>query len=845
MMISGWFSKLHFEIQEHSEYGYVIVEKRTGLVLCNSSGAFPYYKEVEVSGGSPPDGSDSTVPTEPLGGKWVRIDKISKVYNLINEATMDDLVVALTRSNQKPNLVTHGKDYQVMQRANMMDSGMPLIYCDLQNRPYALRISDSSYVINQGNDYYTGSGSSGNSGDTTIYDQGKTENNNLIDVENNTIWFPDGTLNYINNLLYDESTKTYYVDAHQEYNIQNNTYVTNNYHYEYHINYTSITYIGASEEYNKTYELYYQLPDGRNSADLTAEELKALNVSVDVVPYIRSTDNTALRSLYHFDGNVKDSSYWNYATSFDWKKGASITYLESNAFNGCLYLDETEHEFEITAPSGIGSQDFTLQWRMYNSHTAAPVSDSWVSIGNSQLFTFSGAYITFNGTQYAVPVGNWYEVALIRQSGTLRLYLNGIQVGAKADSSILGKTILFHFGNQQQTYKQLDELRLLNYALVKNGAAYTPTAVPYDTNLALVLPDSTTPVADEYWSLKTDGNLLPRHNFIDAVELEGWLEDWSTNGKVDVINNYCGNMGKNRLNYHSKNLSISHSGSFLAITNVGSIGDCVYIPLFRVRSGNIIAQFLGDYVFELNKRYSCSILLADGSLYSFSFSADGESTSGFLGYQSLGNGGDLRVYRSKHNNDGYCWLGIYLPAGKAVDFVYWELKEGEPNTGHEFVTSIAPVNSDFKTPTLAVRTDLEITGHQIGGVRPSLPEKGLVWALVEGGRMTSLQIYNGQAWEAIDGRIWTGSRWVPYYAYDVLLLKDLYDVIESDPSQEYIYTQEGFWAWFQRSWNQQLMTKLDALLSAMGGGSGSGGSGSSGGSFLTRSVTLSQTAFPP
>lgn len=164
-----------------------------------------------------------------------------------------------------------------------------------------------------------------------------------------------------------------------------------------------------------------------------------------------------------------------------------------------------------------------------------------------------------------------------------------------------------------------------------------------------------------------------------------------------------------------------------------------------------------------------------------------------------------------------------------------ELVEGNaPNTGHEFVTSVAPVNSDFKTPTLAVRTDLEITGHQIGGVRPSLPEKGLVWALVEGGRMTSLQIYNGQAWEAIDGRIWTGSRWVPYYAYDVLLLKDLYDVIESDPSQEYIYTQEGFWTWFQRSWNQQLMTKLDALLSAMGGGSGSGGSGSSGGSFFNK-----------
>lgn len=153
-----------------------------------------------------------------------------------------------------------------------------------------------------------------------------------------------------------------------------------------------------------------------------------------------------------------------------------------------------------------------------------------------------------------------------------------------------------------------------------------------------------------------------------------------------------------------------------------------------------------------------------------------------------------------------------------------ELVPGDaPNTGHEFVTGIAPVQSDFKTPTLAVRTPHEITGYQIGGVRPSLPETGLVWALVENGRITSLQIYNGQAWEAVDGRIWTGERWVPYYAYDVLLLKDMYDVIESDPNQEYIYTEQGFWAWMQRAW-AQMMAKLDQILSAIGGTSGTPGS---------------------
>lgn len=236
------------------------------------------------------------------------------------------------------------------------------------------------------------------------------------------------------------------------------------------------------------------------------------------------------------------------------------------------------------------------------------------------------------------------------------------------------------------------------------------------------------------------------------------------------------------------------------------------------------------------RTYTFSVLLADGTLYSYTFTFSYSDHNASFFYNSYtSDGGLLGHYNVGNYSERKLGLVFTPPPGKSWDVVYMELVEGNaPNTGHEFVTSVAPVNSDFKTPTLAVRTDLEITGHQIGGVRPSLPEKGLVWALVEGGRMTSLQIYNGQAWEAIDGRIWTGSRWVPYYAYDVLLLKDLYDVIESDPSQEYIYTQEGFWAWFQRSWNQQLMTKLDALLSALGGSSGSGGSGSSGGSFFNK-----------
>lgn len=862
--LNGPFRDLNWIIELNPTYGYLIIEKNSGLVLCNSSGAFPYYKEVEVTGGSSPDGSID----EPLGGKWVRVDKASKVSNIVSQAVLDDIVAGLQAKGERVSMAYYdGNKYGGIQSKTRYENGIPMVYCDEKSRPYRMQLSASDFAVNQDNNYYTGSNSSGSSGDTTIYDQGKTENNNLIDVDNNTIWFPDGTLNYINNLFYDESTKTYYVDAHQEYDIDNNTYITNNYYYEYHINYTSITYIGASEEYNKTYELYYQLPDGRSSADLTAEELKALNVSVDVVPYIRSTDNTALRSLYHFDGNVKDSSYWNYATSFDWKKGASITYLESNAFNGCLYLDETEHEFQLTLPSSLASSDFTLQWRMYNSYTAAPVSDSSVSAGSTSFFTFSGSYITFNGTQYAVPVGNWYEVALIRTGNTLRLYLNGLQVASKSFSNSLGNRLTFSFGDRRQTYVYLDELRVLNYALVKSGVSYTPTSVPYDTNLALVLPDSVTPVADEYWSFSSskknlltplgmdagpDGLLASANLVVDSTAYTKWTTT-KLNQHLPGIGNVSDKLEQfaegcyPKFFYRNAFTQISEDGTAVRLARKSGAPVSVDEAIFS-NDGSSLTFGLFSLVSYRSKAcgslvygntYTLSMVDQAGNVGSVSFTLKSPGISGtsypvkWMADTSF-NGYKMGLYASLY----HAYPGLLLaiqPTANAKPFIYLELVEGDStDLEAEYITAVAPVNSDFKTPTLAVRTDLEITGHQIGGVRPSLPEKGLVWALVEGGRMTSLQIYNGQAWEQVDGRIWTGSRWVPYYAYDVLLLKDLYDVIEGDPSQEYIYTEQGFWSWFQRSWNQQLITKLDALLFALGGGSGPDGPGGSGGSFFNK-----------
>ena len=672
------------------------------------------------------------------------------------------------------------------------------------------------------------------------------ENGNLVQVEGDD--FPDnvgvdlGTLignlptdsNVIfNGCTYDESTKTYYYHTEVPITIDNRQYYY--FTYNYHINYTSVTYIGTTEQYDKHYEVYYKLPDGRSSADLTAEELEQLNLSIDVINYGRSADDVSLRSLYHFDGDTDDESYWNYCTDFAWNKGASLTYMDEGSFGGSLYLDETEHDFTLTLPSGLSSLDFTLQFRYYQSATAAPQTDSYINLGSIAVLKLDGANIK-NGsgtTLSAMPIGSWNELALIRDGGTLYYYLNGVCIGNAAISSALSDKITFHFGSGQQTFKKLDELRILNRALQTGGASYTPTSVPHDTNLALVLPGSAKPVADEYWKFTSSGeNLLPLPNGNELTL--GYEPSWGESflpgssytgaffSSSKSSDSYADGLNYGSMEYLPGFLRIT---KFLDKRNRTSYGSNFHSCCRAYFSGGKYSSTVdsgkaGEYVF--------SVVTTDGTVYSAPFTLPVDSAYS-TAQETVYDWGSLGVYKAYGDSDrDYCDYFLFVEPNTSVDIVYMELVRGtSTDLTAEKVTSITAMTpEDLATPTLAVRSDIPVTSWQIGGVRPSVPTKGQVWALVERQYITSLQIYNGRAWEACDGRIWTGSRWVPYSAYNVITLKDMSDIVDGSSSDhEYIYTESGFWDWLQR-WLTQFKTDLFARLDKLKG-SGTDSSASS------------------
>lgn len=842
----------------------------------------PYKAAFSGSDPSPsPSPSKPAIDVDANKDKWLKYQAVYGVRGVYQVAMDYNSLVAVCESNDlNPTMYIvpshNGTQWVIVQgvpAGEDVDSGSwkanswTEILCDYQGRPY---VCGRNSIIDQPLPYDpiptptpepdpspspspSPSPEPSPSPSPTPEPSGDDDNNQkLIDLINQIITLPNGDQYYTENVYYDYDNRAYTTNL---YNVTNNEYNTYNYIYVYHINYTSITYIGQTETY-EAYRAYYNLPDGRSSDDLTAADLEQLSlVFQDVVPYARSADRLTLRRLFHFDGNTNDSSYWSYIEpGFEWVSGASITYMDAGTFNGALYLDEQAHKFNVNLPNADLSGDFTLQFRLYQSHTVAPSFDSSISAGSLALMKLSGSAVqTGGGTAlYDMPVGTWNEIAIMRSGDSIYYYLNGIlQTATQAVTGSLGNSFTFDFGSVQQTYKYLDEMRITREALyLDNGSPvnYTPSSVPFDTNLTLVLPDEDVPIADEYVTVvPSDHNLLP-FDFVNGAapsiptftpssihSFYDWQDYWNALPFGSLVLGSSASLS-------ASPFSLSASGSIVTKYTFKN-GDyfwypdgCLWVDFFEVTS-----QEPADWPY--GKRFF-SVVSSSGVASSFvvTVSAPTQSWRKFDVTASSYFEGDfsLSLISPSHPDTYVCYLGSisYWNAGIAIqpvngsaDIVYMELVEGtSPGYTLEYHYATYSPEALKGAPVLAVQSNLVNQSKNdnlytigndviIGGPRPSYPTRGMVWALVEDGYISSLQQYDGFGWNAVNGRIWTGERWVPYYSYNILTLQDYYDIVGNDYNgNEYIYTESGFWSWFQKAW-ASFIVKFDKLVTALTGSS--------------------------
>lgn len=168
---------------------------------------------------------------------------------------------------------------------------------------------------------------------TGVYNDGPTEEYYVIDFDDNT-WHNPVTNDYstYTDITYNE-TENYYTIYDVEYTVQ----------ISYH--YTNVVYYVQSNETESTwyYKIYYQLPDGRNTYNMTAEEVWGLGLSYDAVNYDIVTEDDGTLGLWHFDGNLNDESVHN--SGLNWAVWSDVAYqFVDTSFTSGLYLsDDLSH----------------------------------------------------------------------------------------------------------------------------------------------------------------------------------------------------------------------------------------------------------------------------------------------------------------------------------------------------------------------------------------------------------------------------------------------------------------------------------------------------------------------
>lgn len=721
--------------------------------------------------------------------------------------------------------------------------------CNKDGQPFVALKSSKESAANQNYNYYAPVDNSSNINTDVKLDL------QVLDSNNKTFSYFEGNHYFqqnIDSLYFDASTKTYHADTYDiTYNNDNRVYETNYYTWNitYNITNTYVTYIGSNDAYQqKEYEFYYELPDGRSSADLTADEVAAMSFQfADCINYQRSATDTNLRALYHFDGDLNDSGYFSDKTSFTWQQGASITYMDSSTFNGALYLDETAHRFNIALPSPFSSgKDFTVQFRYYQASqpdTLDNINNS-ISLGGSVLFKWDDQhlYTAANAKISRLPTGNWVELALVRSEGFLYLYLNGVKIWSAANSVGYYGTVSMAFGETSRAYSMLDELRVLDFALVKSGASYTPTSVPYDSNLVLVLPGADV-VEDRYLDIGCAG--------INLLETDFTSPDFSFS--TSALRYSSGQSSSDVLQWHYETVwgeGATSAGPAVAVSDynglylsgvvngrTASLGGYFaagfYYPLI-VQAGSSHFE-LSD--FSLAGSYTLTVVTSDGEVVTLAFSASNSST-----WQSVSQNGLYVGYRySKSSSSSYSAC-IFLSslADSDVTVVYACLEVGNTSSvDAHWVTDV--YDADTLNPnTAAIQTDIPIHGYTVGGVRPTFPVKGDVWMMVEGRRVSRVQVYTGSAWTSTNARWWTGERWIPIYAFDIFTLEDCWDIADADDVITPITTDTAGWNWWKKAW-----TDFRSWLASAWSGGGGGGSGPGGGETVYPSAYPSPPASVP
>ena len=412
---------------------------------------------------------------------------------------------------------------------------------------------------------FTGSGAKNN---FQYNDISSVTNITIANTTNNTFYNPvTNNYNTYNNISYNNAFNTYYMEGDKY-----NSYITNN------ATYISYYVIDNSVQETYYYEIYYQLPDGRNSYDLDPEDVWGTYFMYNVTNYREVVeDDGKTLALWHLDGDTKNAAASGFSGELN---DVPNNYADTPFGSGICLASSSNMLFSLDIPDEVKTIEFRVRFSGGSSNYI-PVSFGTCEIDFVDKYTTKedgsvGSIHTnrvqrtlFKEDGYCVDLSSysnsWISVAMTREeSSKWKLWINGkyksfVYSDSKTTTTTSpGETESFYHeyittvtrkGSKTLTFQNYygispdlisdkydytskvyssviyDEVRLSNNVLYTEN--YTPRTQPFDTNKVLVVPDAST-MSDTTIAVKSS---VP----VGALRVGGVRPTFPANGDVYVV----------------------------------------------------------------------------------------------------------------------------------------------------------------------------------------------------------------------------------------------------------------------------------------------------------------------
>ena len=373
-------------------------------------------------------------------------------------------------------------------------------------------------------------------------------------------------LNTTNNTFYDMSRDYTYTYNTAYYNNTYNSYyipvtyndVDYNYFITYSPTYTNITYIvdgcnDPSQAVSNNY--YFQLPDGRNSYNLTADDVFGIPLAGEVINYDATPENDNCVALYHFDGNITDASGKSNTAVFD-----DVTvpqYISSSSFGKHLMLTN-RGRFNLTLPEALEAP-YTIEFRVnYGQYQSFFPISSELGNGYERDFYISDRRVTHSGSS-SLYHNNQVFIKALKQyliyHNKYSFYFAGLDEGARKNRFgyywETGGLYFYDFPSVTSYYAQDKSLNFISISTSLLSSNYDTCFIETENkysaekltgqsfNYGSCSSNSSIPIPLGQWvnmAIVNDGSTVKYYmNGVEFTPPSNWVE---STGSVDYLSFY-------------------------------------------------------------------------------------------------------------------------------------------------------------------------------------------------------------------------------------------------------------------------------------------------------------------